>query len=504
MAIKHLLKMTEVDRYTQDGRDELNKALQADVQDVRYKTGDISQKTGLQKQPDGSWAPPKKGARAGANQKALETFNKMTGSNKSDFETLKSEYNRAHEKNTGKKPGERQLKAEQEQRAADDPRGYGYEEPPMEPAAGSKPAEANKNFERVFNNQPFNPTEGQTFTWKDSDGEETMGEVKSVGAKANAVSGFAQVVYEDIETGMPVHAVVQFDNQGKTKSVENVIKAKSEAEAREIFKRYTKDTVPRELTGDCKIKIRPETQDVKYKIGDISQKTGLQKTANGWRPVKKNGAGKNVTGNAEQRKHKHFMGNSQNHFEAATQTATTVTDIENLKAIKSFMDEEHATFKNALYSKAESLARKGSRGLPDAETKQNEKSLLKFAEAAGMADDLKLYIKEEVNSKYEFGEGAGIPLMKEEDFIGKTYKDFVTAIPRGQFMITRNQDNPDGSSENDFTDVKNGGKKITVKFDKDGKITSVKQHENPTRQYKANSDSAPRQLTGDCKIRVRR
>ena len=56
MALKDLLKAADADRYTQDGRDKLNEAL---AEDVRYKTGDISQKTGLQKQPDGRWAPPK-------------------------------------------------------------------------------------------------------------------------------------------------------------------------------------------------------------------------------------------------------------------------------------------------------------------------------------------------------------------------------------------------------------------------------------------------------------
>ena len=76
MALKDLLKATKVDRYTQDGRDELNKALQADVEDVKYKTGDISQATGLQKQPDGSWAPPK-GSSAAKHQKAMEGAKKV-------------------------------------------------------------------------------------------------------------------------------------------------------------------------------------------------------------------------------------------------------------------------------------------------------------------------------------------------------------------------------------------------------------------------------------------
>lgn len=67
MELKNIFKMTKADRYTQDGRDELAKL--QETEDVTYKTGDISQKTGLQKQPDGSWAPPKKG---GAGAKAGE------------------------------------------------------------------------------------------------------------------------------------------------------------------------------------------------------------------------------------------------------------------------------------------------------------------------------------------------------------------------------------------------------------------------------------------------
>ena len=59
MELKNIFEMAKTDRYTQDGRDELAKL--QETEDVTYKTGDISQKTGLQKQPDGSWAPPKKG-----------------------------------------------------------------------------------------------------------------------------------------------------------------------------------------------------------------------------------------------------------------------------------------------------------------------------------------------------------------------------------------------------------------------------------------------------------
>lgn len=59
MAIKDIFTMIKADRYTQDGREELIKAQEAVTEDVTYKPGDISRKTGLQKQPDGSWAPVK-------------------------------------------------------------------------------------------------------------------------------------------------------------------------------------------------------------------------------------------------------------------------------------------------------------------------------------------------------------------------------------------------------------------------------------------------------------
>lgn len=56
---------------------------------------------------------------------------------------------------------------------------------------------------------------------------------------------------------------------------------------------YANDAAAPRLTRDTKIRLsrikREQTQDERrtYKIGEISEKTGLQKTANGWREVKK-------------------------------------------------------------------------------------------------------------------------------------------------------------------------------------------------------------------------
>lgn len=59
-SINNIFEMVKADRYTADGREEIIKAQEAETKDARrYKTGEISEATGLQKQPDGSWAPPK-------------------------------------------------------------------------------------------------------------------------------------------------------------------------------------------------------------------------------------------------------------------------------------------------------------------------------------------------------------------------------------------------------------------------------------------------------------
>ncbi len=92
MELKSIFQMTKTDRYTQDGRDELAKL--QETEDVKYKTGDISQKTGLQKQPDGSWAPPKHGAHP---KMGSPEYNEKYGLTKRDVATGK-EIDRIYEK----------------------------------------------------------------------------------------------------------------------------------------------------------------------------------------------------------------------------------------------------------------------------------------------------------------------------------------------------------------------------------------------------------------------
>lgn len=82
-SIKNLFDMAKADRYTADGREQVIKAQEAETEDRRYKAGEISEKTGLQKQPDGSWAPSKKSAPAGA-----KSLPNMSGRDAVRFNTL--------------------------------------------------------------------------------------------------------------------------------------------------------------------------------------------------------------------------------------------------------------------------------------------------------------------------------------------------------------------------------------------------------------------------------
>lgn len=60
MALKDIFTMVKADRYTQDGREEINKAHETETEDTRrtYQIGEISETTGMQKTANG-WRPPK-------------------------------------------------------------------------------------------------------------------------------------------------------------------------------------------------------------------------------------------------------------------------------------------------------------------------------------------------------------------------------------------------------------------------------------------------------------
>jgi hypothetical protein len=70
--------MVKADRYTQDGREAIIKAQEAETEDKVYQIGEISQKTGLQKTANG-WVKPKKGAAPAKKENPTRTFEFKAG-----------------------------------------------------------------------------------------------------------------------------------------------------------------------------------------------------------------------------------------------------------------------------------------------------------------------------------------------------------------------------------------------------------------------------------------
>lgn len=244
MALKNLFDMVKADRYTADGREAIIKAQEAETEDATrrtYQIGEISQATGLQKTANG-WVKPKNGKQPGAATKRdtdPQTYIvKKNDELRSMFQKEKDPAKKAAMKKAlqkqasmmesesfapGEEPGpdrddspereayERELLRQQAQRAEDDPRGFGYEEPPMEPAAGPSDEEVEifKDIIREFKKNP------------NKKNEQIMNEAKSHLMK----------------------------NRGMTPEQLGKI-------GRDVYAEKTKDAAPRVLTGDTRIKVR--------------------------------------------------------------------------------------------------------------------------------------------------------------------------------------------------------------------------------------------------------
>lgn len=441
MGIKSIFSMLKADRYMQDGRDKL-------AEDKIYQTGQISEKTGLQKQPDGSWKPPKGNA------------SKSSLGGEAESQSLR--------------------------------------------AAAKAVGEVNKAKTIKQKTEIL-----EEYGWNSDDGGQTW---------TNTINGVNQKIKADMQTGefklvKPAGsenkpAEKKPDGADRHEKVGGEIKSNLEA-AKYYFDKAqsfsTTDPSYKTYMGKAKEyndKAKAQADDYGFDFEEMHN-SGVTRAVNKY--------------TEEQSKHKNFMENSQKHFEAANSVATTETDKANLKKIKSFMDEEHGTFKNALYNNAESLVRKGSNGAPD---RENEKSLLKFAEAAGMGDDLKLYLKEEVNSKYDFGGGdaekkpaAPKPsvqeYMKAQDTVKKyeeTYRKQLEEYENGQ----RLRANGGGAILDPMYGLKPNDLSKNEEYQKAKDIIQRMEAEDSAPQtYTAQTVNAPREklartLTGDTKIKVRR
>lgn len=364
MELKSIFKMVKTNRYTQDGRDEIAKLQAEEVEDVKYKTGDISQKTGLQKQPDGSWAPPK-GGNKGINSNGVIAQQRMKREDEHIAQARKDAEHRYQQKlgddteqmaeeyvnKTPPEQIEKYIKAlrtpfSREHDSFNDPERLAKalsnalakkKETESKPAAMPKLTERADKY--VFNDLDNMSDEDKVFKALNAELDEAFGDRDGypgnvetwandwldhamyeggIGFKKShasnepdaAISGddVMRIVEENPERWSRIigNAKKFYSGKGTSTNFESdeaypikllggkTVKGSewTKGRSKRDYPLTGRDSAPRELTGDCKIKIRPETQDKVYQIGEISQKTGLQKTANGWRPPQETKFGK--------------------------------------------------------------------------------------------------------------------------------------------------------------------------------------------------------------------
>lgn len=594
MALKDLIKATKADRYTADGRDQLNEALKADVEDRTYKTGEISEKTGLQKQPDGSWAPPKKGG-LGSGTGKKETENKPAENKEQEInsryemekaaKSITPEKADAFYKNYGlDKTGEHKdrkgwLIKEYKNSKGDiyrakfdqQNRPVGTEFLPKgsaeNPGEESKPAESKsakaswKDASVDLKNQA-----GVGFFLNTVAFEMTPAWAKKHGYSPEDVNGsaaqnkLAKQIITSQDWNNPEEAVKKinnldfgYNNWKVTEKQADKVKIATRdrmGNLREItIKRphSASDAAPR-LTGDTRLRLSQVTDKV-YQIGEISQKTGLQKTANGWRPVKK-GAGAKAAGSTENKagsinrtperiaKETAIMealnlstGEDNNLHKMSDETIerlyaktqekpaagkTTIRQGPNTKTLNE-TPAEHIQKNLDAYKgnqpgdmeglvlgpsgyKRQTSARIPSGGQSITYTKEGEEDITLFFDKDGELENADV----SAATKPDTEKQVSVLMEKYKDLPGAQKKDALYAAtfegsPIGMTQTSMERQGWDLVQADDDVNVygKPDGSKITMKHD-GNKITST-EYEAP-----GSADSAPRELTGDCKIRVRR
>lgn len=242
MALKDIFKIIKADRYTQDGRDELNKSIENVTEDVKYNIGDISQKTGLQKTANG-WVKPKKG---GAAQKE----DKVTGPDGKLSERARFAYEK-HAKEISNESLESMIRNKDKAFVKhNDEIAEIFKKELESRKAGSESTSTAKFETEQENSQYARGKEG----WDKVDPARLPDIKKKVEQKIQYYKSYDPYSAVGKKTGL---------NAAQKKAVEQNM-----AQAKENLAFYTgqleginsrmesKDAAPRCLTGDCKIRVR--------------------------------------------------------------------------------------------------------------------------------------------------------------------------------------------------------------------------------------------------------
>lgn len=293
MTLDNIMKMAKADRYTDEGKKEIQDA-------KRYKAGEISEATGLQKQTDGSWAPPKsgKGQTKGAGSEEIGKFyTKFDVQGAYDagrqtfpeggytiFKTPEGQYKVVDDPKTKQRMQDAGYEVE-----VDVPEGT---KPPKSPAAGSEGSESEK-------------TKTPKSSTLKKEVQNKLAEVAKISGNYKPENLYAQVtpkgniaIIEKKPNGI-THNIITVGPRSYHLRLEELDEAglldrpnydddTEDAEYTPESINEPREKLERQLTGDTRLRLS-QVQDRVYKIGEISQKTGMMKTEHGWVKPPKNG-----------------------------------------------------------------------------------------------------------------------------------------------------------------------------------------------------------------------
>jgi len=247
--IENIFRIIKADRYTKDGCDEIQKAKDNLAEDEKYNIGDISKKTGLQKTANG-WVEPKK-AKAGAGKpKQDKVGNFMKAYERGDFGK--------YQQNAEQKKAENFFKQSKSK------------ESKQKNVHG---AEVDKIYERQLKRIKELKAKGFTDEQIDNDKiiKQTKEDMKNVGKKPVAENkpdnekslgqknqeGQSYIEANARMTQAALEALNRGDiSKEQFKQHVQAINNATRENLKKINGSSSKDAAPRELTGDCKIRIR--------------------------------------------------------------------------------------------------------------------------------------------------------------------------------------------------------------------------------------------------------
>lgn len=253
------------------------------------------------------------------------------------------------------------------------------------------------------------------------------------------------------------------------------------------------------------IKAQEEVEDVRYNIGDISQKTGLMKTANGWVEPPK-GKAKGAKTGAGKSPDKQLAKEIENgdHFERQKKEAAKRKREEALKADRREGEARADDFRRKVES-GEIVYNKKTGKFEDGKKSESKSTGSKL-------DEKKAALKEIESMIDNAGDYDDIEEMEKErqKLIKEIKKEEKSAPAKTESKPSAPKALKLPDEKSSFQTDVNRMKKLKKEDYKQYTVQLEKLHSKyPINKWKdllakTTSDAAPRVLTGDCKIRIKK